>query len=275
MENANTPGPGWGPQRKRGAVSLSFDNLGEAAAINRGDVIAAEDFGHHPTAAFFPEFLGMVGDMPATWFIEASNALVYPDIIRAWAGAGKEVGIHAWQHESWGKLDASQRQDILRRSVDAFTDLGIRPQGFRPPGGATPPGALEEYRNAGLSYCSPLGEMGNSHVADGVAVVPFAWHHVDAYLIDPKLTALRGRNGDPEPHVSMPQWAGVLDAALAFARDRRAHVTLIFHPVVLLELPDSLPVLRDFIGKLKVADDLWVATCGDVAASLHDKPRMT
>ncbi len=41
MSGAHSTTTGWGPQRKRGAVSLSFDNLGEAAALNRGDVIAS------------------------------------------------------------------------------------------------------------------------------------------------------------------------------------------------------------------------------------------
>jgi peptidoglycan/xylan/chitin deacetylase (PgdA/CDA1 family) len=260
---------GWGPAARRGAISLSFDNMGEAAALGRGDVVPQDELGRHETVTvMFPRLLRMVGALPATYFIEGSNALMYPQQIRAWQAAGKEVALHAWQHEPWGQLDAPTRQSLLQRSVQAMQQAGVTPRGFRPPGGGMPQGALAQMKEAGLLYCSPLGVAGDSRVEDGMAILPFAWPHVDAYMIDTQLNALRERTGAGGPAKTMDEWQAVLDAALATARAAKCHVTVIFHPVTLLEFPQSQPVLQRFIHQLEAADDLWVASCGDVAAWL-------
>ena len=182
----------------RGTISVSFDNFGEAADLELGRHPQDEPIGRHFTACeSFDALLGIVGDRPITYFVEASNALLYPDALRAMRDHGIEIGLHGWRHEHWGRLEPSRRPEVLARGVDALQGIGIRPRGFRPPGGEMREGALAEIARAGLDYCSPLGDAGAAGVSDGVPVLPFAWRHVDAYQLDPRLDALRARHGDP------------------------------------------------------------------------------
>ena len=45
------------------------------------------------------------------------------------------MAYHGWCHEAWGALDPDEEAELLSRGVDALESLGLRPLGFRPPGG--------------------------------------------------------------------------------------------------------------------------------------------
>ena len=51
------------------------------------------------------------------------------------AAAGHEVAYHGWCHEDWAELDPGREAELLERGVRAMDALGLRPDGFRPPGG--------------------------------------------------------------------------------------------------------------------------------------------
>jgi peptidoglycan/xylan/chitin deacetylase (PgdA/CDA1 family) len=260
---------GWGPARKAGAFSLSFDNLGEAADLELARHPADQPLGQHFTAThLLPEVLRLVDGLPITYFIEAMNVQWYPDALRRIRDAGIEIGLHAWAHENWARPDAAARRDILQRSMAAYDSLGITPRGFRPPGGALPEGAIDEFRAVGLRYCSPAGSAGASHGvgtgADAFAVLPFAWRHVDVYLMDPRLEAFRARQGDRAAAATPAGWRETVLDALALARSGQ-HVTLVFHPFFFGPDPAMRAVLVELIDLLRRSEDLWVASCGAVA----------
>ena len=117
--------------------------------------------------------------MSATFFVEAINCELYPDALREIAARGHELGIHGWRHEDWTSLSGADERDILTRAVGAFSALGLKPRGFRPPGGELNSRSPSLLREAGLSWCSPAG--GTPGVRRGLAYVPFAWNFVDAY----------------------------------------------------------------------------------------------
>ncbi len=259
-------GKGWGPDRRRGAISITFDNLGEAAAVQRGDLRSLH--GEDPTADFIGVLLDEIGNLPATYFIEACNTELYPKQILKWVAAGKEVGVHGWRHEHWGKLEAGERRRILERSQSAFRRLGIEPLGFRPPGGVCTSEMLDELRQYGFKYCSPQGGLGGSAHFGGISILPFIWQHVDAYLLDPSLGAMRERHGDFAAPLTASQWDLFLDDALLAAIAGNQHVPVIFHPYLLLEYPDLLSSLRRFISNIRANEDIWCASGFEVAEAL-------
>ena len=220
---------GFGPQRLASALVLTVDNLGEASALGRGEQ-------QHPTrrdpsvTQALPWLLDELERhaLTATFFVEGLNCELYPDALREIAARGHELGHHGWAHERWRELSPDAERDALVRAVDAFATLGLRPRGFRPPGGeltAHSPALLREH---GLDWCSPAGDR--DEVRDGLAYVPFDWELVDAYHLMDSFGALRSRRGDPETPRPPAEVADRIEGRLGSGRQ-----TLILHPFLMLD----------------------------------------
>lgn len=263
--------PEW-PGGARGALCLSFDNLGEAAEIELG-ALAPDDprIGAHPTATkALPELLDALGErvLAATFFVEGLNAELYPEALRQIAARGHELAYHAWRHEQWDELSAAAQASNLERGLAAFRNLGgsagIEPGGLRPPGGQLGAGGVDLPREAGLRYCSPAGEGAGAEA--GIAVLPFQWRHVDATCVLPPLAPVRERMaGSPEPLDS-----GAFLAQLEAEVDRLAReggfAAIVLHPFMLDWFGRGrLLILLDRLRDAKRSGELWVARCADVA----------
>ena len=162
-------------------ICLSFDNLGEAAELELGAKEEEVPIGRHPSVTeALPRVLELLAshDLRATFFIEGVNAETYPDALRRIADAGHEVGYHAWRHEQWANLSPEEERSNLERGVEAFDSIGIRPIGFRPPGGGVSDQTFGILRELGFEYCSPEG---TEFRREEVAVLPFEWRHVDFF----------------------------------------------------------------------------------------------
>ncbi len=257
------PKGGWGPSRCASALSITFDNLGEAAELELG-LWGDQPIGSHHTASFVPRLVEALGDIRTTYFMEASNVALYPEAIKQWAAAGHEVGMHAWRHEAWDRCSASRRRDLLANSLSAMRSINVQPVGFRPPGGVIPVEAWHEFSDAGLLYCSELGEPGVGHVGSVVSV-PFAWSAVDVYMLEDVMGFMRVKCGDPEQPFSMSEWRERLDRTLHDAVRERSHRTIVFHPNFLATSDEKLDVVLQVIETAKSLD-MWIAPVRDVAA---------
>ncbi|MBR8639713.1 polysaccharide deacetylase family protein [Streptomyces tuirus] len=73
----------------------------------------------------------------ATFFTVGQNVVAHPDLVRAEARAGHEVGNHSWNHPDLTKLTADQVTSQLNRTSAAIkAATGKAPTLFRPPYGA-------------------------------------------------------------------------------------------------------------------------------------------
>ena len=132
-------------------IALTFDNLGEAADLERGLWPADAPLGRHPSVTtVLPRLLQELDDLGlrATFCVEALNCELYPEAVAGIAARGHELAMHAWRHEAWGDLGAGREDELLGRGRAAFGALGLDVRGFRParrqshrgqPGAARPP----------------------------------------------------------------------------------------------------------------------------------------
>jgi peptidoglycan/xylan/chitin deacetylase (PgdA/CDA1 family) len=258
------------PRGARAAVSITVDNLGEAAEIELG-VSDGESppGGHYSVSTALPIMLGALGDagLRATFFLEGVNAESYPDALRTIRDAGHELAYHAWCHEDWSTLQPQAEVENLDRGVAALRALDIDVVGLRPPGGRLTPRTLELLRSRGLRYCSPAG---GAPGLDRVAVLPFAWSDVDAFHVLPAFAALRERiTGSAEP--AGPD--GVRAALLASIEDALplgGHVVAVLHTWMIELERDAVRDVLERVRRGVEQGDLWAAPCRDVASWMAD-----
>lgn len=257
---------GW-PGGARGALSLSFDNFGEAAELELGAEPDAPLGEHFTATRVLPLLLAALREhaLAATFFVEGLNTELYPRALEAIAADGHEVAYHAWRHEQWGNLTAAEQAENLARGVAAFEALGFDLHGLRPPGGELGAGGVEVLREAGLRYCSPEG--GPIAVDDGVAVLPFQWRHVDAACVLPPMNAAREEiAGSPDP-VDAAAFLAYLESELRRLVAEGGFTTVILHPMMFDWLgEDRLASLLGLLNRARDEDRLWVAPCAEVAA---------
>ena len=252
------------PGGARGALCLSFDNLGEAAQIELGALAPGDpSVGEHPTATrVLPALLGALGDrdLPATFFVEGLNAELYPEALQAIAADRHEVAYHAWRHEQWGELSAAAQAENLARGIAAFGDLGLDVSGLRPPGGQLGAGGLDLLREAGLRYCSPAGA--GAGVTDGLALLPFQWRHVDATCLLPPLGPIRAQmTGSPDP-IDPDAFLAYLEAEIERLAEKGGFFPIVLHLSLIDWLgEDKLAALLDRIA----ATGVPVARCDEIA----------
>ena len=77
---------------------------------------------------------------PATFFVVGRQVLRYPELVRRELAVGMAVGSHSWSHpQPFDRLPVARIRDEIARGRRSLQALGVRPVGFRPPGGATSP----------------------------------------------------------------------------------------------------------------------------------------
>ncbi len=273
MSDIFFPKQGWGPDGKRCALSITFDNFGEAADLELGSWDGAP-LGRHYTAAWLPTLIDALGEIRATYFVEAMNAELYPDALRLWQNNGHEIGIHGWRHENWAKCDSSRRITLLRQSMEALRAIGIHPKGFRPPGGAIPPEAWDEFQSVGLEYCSNSGSAGIRPVGHLLSL-PFEWQGVDVYMLEDIVAFLRRQQGDSEQAYTLGQWQEHLDHTLERVLEEGGQRTLIFHPHFLAHSAEKLDVLKRLLDRVREDSNIWVAPTYEVASFAAQQLRIS
>jgi peptidoglycan/xylan/chitin deacetylase (PgdA/CDA1 family) len=255
-------------------LSLTFDNLGEAAELEMGALPGDAPLGRHQTALeIVPRLLGQLEarEIAATFFVEGLNAEIYPDLLREIDARGHEVAYHAWRHEQWAELTAAEQAANLAKGIAAFGRLGLEIAGLRPPGGQLGAGGTRVLREAGLRYCSPAGAGAG---ADGdIGLLPFQWRHVDAGCVLPPLTAAREQmTGSPDP-VFPAVFVASLEAAIDQLAEDGGYVAVVLHPFMLEWLGEErLAGLLDRVALAAAQEQVWVGRCVDVAEHVLSEP---
>lgn len=238
---------GW-PGGARGALCLSFDNLG-----------VDED---SSAAQALPGLLKRLSehDLPATFFAEGVNAELDPGALREIGAAGHEVGYHAWRHETWGELTAAEQAANLARGINALAALGLETAGLRPPGGQLGQRGIELLREASLRYASPAGA--GAGFEDGIALLPFQWRHVDAACLLPPLASVREQMSGSRDPLEPDAFLAYLEAEIERLEGKGGFLSIVLHLPLLDWLGESN--LASLLTKLS-SSNVWLARCDQAA----------
>jgi len=267
-----SPNGKW-PNGAHGAISVTFDNMGEAAELELKMWDANRPIGsHRSVTAVLPDTLRLLErvGIRATYFVEAWNVDVYPEAIRQIAAAGHEVGFHGWRHETWSNLDETSERSLFRRGKEAMRRLDVDLIGFRPPGGKLTPATLSIMKEAGFKYCSPAGT--NAANVQGTTILPFAWQWIDAYYYFEPFAELRKQRGDSESLLPPSRLRDEMMRCIDGPLSSGGYTAILFHPFF-EDDPERFAAMAEVLEHITRTEKLWCAPCREVADWVSANPK--
>ncbi|MCA1682691.1 MAG: polysaccharide deacetylase family protein, partial [Actinobacteria bacterium] len=254
----------WGPQARSAAVSITFDNLGEAMDLALGTWPEDQPLGrHHSVTRVLPRILSLLDGegLRSTYFVEGWSAAMYPDAIRRLHDAGHEIGCHGWRHERWSQIASRDMEaTLISRAVAAIGGHGIQLRGFRPPGGELSDWSAEVLRQQGFAYVSPAARR--LATIGGLVALPFRWKAIDAYYLYDAFASLRAAYGDPEHALPPRRLVDGVEQVLDEIVSAGGYVSLLFHPFLHAD-GGHFTAMEQIIAAVAKRDDVWCATCAE------------
>ena len=251
----------------RCAVALSFDSDHDTNELrDGGKSIGRLSWGQYGNRVGVPRILKLLTryEVPATFYVPAVSALLYPDEQRRVVAEGHEIGIHGWIHELNSTLSYDAERDLMLRSADTLERIaGVRPVGLRTPSWDFSPHTLRIEKEMGLAYDSSLMadedcyELLLDGEPTGVIELPVEWVRDDAvYFMMNRFQSLRPYT-PPE---------GVLDIfrrELDAAYDEGGIFQLTMHPHV-IGYRSRIWILEEIIRHARAKAGVWFATHAQV-----------
>jgi peptidoglycan/xylan/chitin deacetylase (PgdA/CDA1 family) len=251
----------------RCALALSFDSDHETNELrDGGKSIGRLSWGQYGSRVGVPRILKLLGryDVPATFFVPAVSALLYPDEQRHVIASGHEIGIHGWIHELNSVLPHASERDLLFRAADALERItGTRPVGIRTPSWDFSPNTLAIEREMGLLYDSSLMadedcyELLEDGEPTGITELPVEWVRDDAvYFTMHRFQSLR-------PHTPPREVLEIFRREFDAAYDEGGICQLTMHPHY-IGYRSRIFIVEEIIRHAKARGDVWFATHRDV-----------
>ncbi len=251
------------PSGNRIAVALSFDSDHESGELRDGGTSPGRlSQGEYGARVGVPRVLALLRkySLPATFFVPAVIATLYPAEQRRIVGEGHEVGIHGWIHERNSVLEPEVETDLTRRSAETLAAItGVAPVGMRTPSWDFSQQTLRIIRDLGLLYDSSLMaddepyELLEEGKPTGVVEIPVEWIRDDAvYFNMHRNTGLRPYT---PPRSVLEIWKSEFDGAF----EERGLFQLTMHPHIIGHR-SRVAMLEQLIRYIRSFPGVWFAT---------------
>ena len=257
----------------RCAVALSFDSDHETNELREGGhSIGKLSQGQYGNRQGVPRILDILSrhSVPASFFVPAVTALLYPDEQRRVVAEGHEVAIHGWIHERNSILPLEAERDLQMRSADTLEQItGVRPVGIRTPSWDFSPNTLAISREMGLEYDSSLMadvdcyELLQDGEPTGVVELPVEWIRDDAVYFN--MNRFAGLRPYTPPSDVFDIFRREFDAAWR----EGGLFQLTMHPHI-SGYRSRIWILEELIRHIQSHEGVWFATHIDVARHARD-----
>jgi peptidoglycan/xylan/chitin deacetylase (PgdA/CDA1 family) len=259
------------PEGSRGAVAFTFDVDAESAILaldpsfeTRPSLMSHQRYG--PTSGV-PRLLHLLEErgLRATFFVPGFTAERHRDAVRAIADAGHEIAHHGYLHESLVGKSRLEELAFIERGLEALERAaGIRPLGYRAPWWELGEHTIELLAGAGFAYDSSMFERDVPYAVGPPAAplieIPVSWALDDweRYAFWPNVM---GSGIIARPSEVLEAWWEEIDALL----EAGGCAVVTMHPF-LSGRPARARALAELIDRVRSRDDVWVTTCGEIAA---------
>ena len=259
--------PATWPGGARCAVAFSFDSDHETNELREGgESIGKLSQGQYGNRQGIPRILDILHrhNVPASFYVPAVTALLYPDEQRRIAAEGHEVALHGWIHERNSVLPEAAERDLMLRASDTLERLvGQRPVGIRTPSWDFSPSTLAIVKDMGLIYDSSLMadvdcyELLLDGEPTGVVELPVEWIRDDAvYFNMNRFAALR-------PYTPPTDVFDIFRRELEAAHAEGGIFQLTMHPHI-SGYRSRIWILEQLILHAKSLGQVWFATHADI-----------
>jgi peptidoglycan/xylan/chitin deacetylase (PgdA/CDA1 family) len=257
------------PRGARVAVGLSFDFDNETPSLRDGQTSPAlMAQGEYGARAGLPRILRLLDryHLPATFFVPAISAKLHLQSVKDMVTKGRhEIGVHGWIHERNSLLEEADERDLMRRSIEALTEItGKKPVGIRTPSWDFSPATMKLVREFGLLYDSSLMaddrpyEVMVDGAATGVVELPVEWIMDDfAYFGMDRQTTLR-------PYMTPDEVFSIWRAEFDKAYEEGTMFILTMHPHVIGHR-SRVAMLERLIRHMRSRPGVWFATHEEIA----------
>ncbi len=255
------------PGGARCAVALSFDSDHETNELREGGhSIGKLSQGQYGNRQGIPRILDVLSraSVPASFYVPAVVAQLYPDEQRRVVAEGHEVALHGWIHERNSVLPEPAERDLMMRSADALERItGTRPVGIRTPSWDFSPATLAISRDMGLIYDSSLMadvdcyELLLDGAPTGVIELPVEWIRDDAvYFNMNRFASLR-------PHTAPADVFDIFRRELEAAFREGGIFQLTMHPHI-IGYRSRIWIVEELIRHARSLGPVWFATHADI-----------
>ena len=255
------------PGGARCAVALSFDSDHETNELREGgDSPGKLSQGQYGNRQGVPRIVEILKrhNVPASFYVPAVTAMLYPDEQRSLVSQGHEIGIHGWIHERNSVLPIEAERDLMQRSFDVLKKItGVDPVGMRTPSWDFSPNTLRLAKELGLIYDSSLMadvdcyELLMDEKPTGVVELPVEWIRDDAvYFNMNRFAALR-------PYTPPADVFDIFKREFDAAYAEGGLFQLTMHPHI-IGYRSRVWILDALIRHIQQHSDVWFATHADV-----------
>jgi len=255
------------PNGARCAVALSFDSDHETNELrDGGESIGRLSQGQYGNLQGIPRILKILSDaaIPASFFVPAVTALLYPDEQNRISAQGHEIALHGWIHERNSVLPLEAERDLMLRSADVLEKVsGVRPVGIRTPSWDFSANTLALIQEMGLIYDSSLMadvdcyELTMDGVNTGVVELPVEWIRDDAvYFNMNRFSGLR-------PQIAPTDVFDIFRREFDSAYEEGGLFQLTMHPHM-IGYRSRIWILKELITHMKSKKDVWFASHADI-----------
>lgn len=185
MSVAHAPGAAW-PGGAPGAFAMTVDVDGRIPHVFKtgGETRMAEleqrDFGPRRGIWRLLDVFAAAG-VTVSFYVPGAYAERHPDVVRAIAGEGHEIGLHGWMHEPPAAIDRETFREVTARARDLLAALsGADIVGYRSPSWDMTDDAFDVIRELGVRYDSSMMGDDRPYAVNGMTEIPVSWTLDDA-----------------------------------------------------------------------------------------------
>ena len=262
------------PSAEGGALSLTFDNLGEAAELEMGALrrrCAAGRPLHRDRVV--PALLDRLAEreLAATFFVEGLNAELYPELLQTIDASGPRGRLPRLAPRAMGRDEHRRsRPRIWRAALPPSSGSGSRsPVCVRPAVGSARAGWMSCARRACVTAPPPVAGRARTATSpccrsSGATSTPAACCR--------RLPAAREQMTGSSDPVEPADFVASLEAAIAGLATAGGFMAVVLHPFMLDWLGDeNLAALLDRVAAAG-EDGIWVARCDEAAEHVLAHP---